>query len=133
MKIHEEYQFVTVWEKNRFGINEKCTITDAGYVGNKTGKTYPFEAYYHSPQYIAKVKSIDEYNKTALLHLDKEWNDDNEENNQSMKAKWVDKELIVEAAHWVGSRRIYRSVYPIKEYWSDLELEVNETSENRIR
>jgi len=131
--IIQEYNLVTVWQNSCFGINEKCEISENGYIGQKTGKVYPFETHYHSPQYLAKVKSVDDINLTGMYHLCEEWSDDSEENAKTLKNSLIGSELIVEPAHWAGERRIYRSVYPVSEFWSDLELEVTETEENRIR
>lgn len=61
-----------------------------------------------------------------MEHLYEEWSDDLEENAQTLKNSLVGKELIVEEAHYADERTIYRSVYPVKEYWSDLELEIGE-------
>jgi len=133
-KLIEEYKLVTVWKKNSFGVSEKCFIGENEYVGEKTNQRYSFtDGYYHSPQYLATVKSVDDRNLTGMFHLCGEWSDDSEENAKSKKGGLVDSELIVEPAHWAGERRIYRSVYPVFEYWSDLEIEVTETEENRIR
>lgn len=125
--ITEEYSFVTVWKKNSFGISEKCSMTNEGYLGKDSGNLYPLnEGYYHSEQFLAKVRSIDERNETGMIHLNEEWSNRAEENAKSLKTNFLGRELIVEKAHYAGERTIYRSVFPVFEYWSDLELEIGE-------
>ncbi len=130
--IAEEYPFVTVWKRAGFGIGTG-KITEHGYLctikdllGFNTEVILSFEDHYHSPQFIATVKSVDNRNLTGMDHLCEEWSDDSEENNKSLKESLIGNQLIVEEAHWAGDRRIYRSVYPESEYWSDLELEIGE-------
>lgn len=138
--ILENYPFVTVWKNSGLGRVGKGTITENGYLctikdslGSDQQTILPFETHYHSPQYLAKVKSVDNRNLTGMYHLCEEWSDDSEENAKTLKESLVGSELIVEPAHWADERRIYRSVYPVFEYWSDLEIEVTETEENRLR
>lgn len=128
MSIIEEYPYVTLWKKIGFpvGINEKAYISENEYIGKETQNKYPFDQYYHSEQFLAKVKSIDDRNLTGMYHLCEEWSDNSEENAQTLKNSLFGKELIVERAHCAGERPVYRSVYPVHEYWSDLELEIGE-------
>ena len=123
--IIEEYPFVTIW--NGFiGIDEKGIIGEDGYVGQKTGNIYPFTKYRHSEQFLAKVKSVDKMNLTGMFHLCEEWSNNSEENSQTLKNSLIGNEMIIEKAHYADKRTIYRSVYPVNEYWSDLELEIGE-------
>jgi hypothetical protein len=131
-QIINDYPFVTVWKKNGFGVG-KGIIVENGYsckitssLGFLENVILPSADYYHSEQFIAKVKSVDDRNLTGMFHLYEEWSDNADENAQSLKLGLVGTELIVEAAHWSGDRRIYRSVYPEHEYWSDLEIEIIE-------
>jgi len=130
--ITEEYPFVTVWKKRGLGVG-KGKMLETGYlcsINDSFGLSRPtilsFDDYYHSAQFLATVKDVDDRNKTGMLHLCEEWSDDSEENAKSLKQSLIGKQLIVEEAHWAGDRRIYRSVYPKFEYWSDLELEIGE-------
>lgn len=124
MNITDQYSLVTVWKNNYFGIDEKCAISNDGYVGNKTGNVYSFDLHYHSEQYLAIVKDVSLSNETGMYHLDSNWNKDNEINNYTEKLKWKGRELIVEKAHFYGEHQIYRSVFPIHEYWEDSELKI---------
>lgn len=130
--IIEEYPFVTVWEKHGFGVG-KGKIVEGGYLCTIKNSldfnkkvVLSFDDHYHSEQFLAKVKSVDKRNLTGMFHLCEEWSNDSEENSQTLKNSLVGKEMIIEKAHYAGERTIYRSVYPIEEYWSDLELEIGE-------
>lgn len=122
----DDYKLVTVWNKRSFGVNEKCTITDNGYLGEKTNTIYSFDTHYHSEQFHAKVRSVDERNLTGMYHLYEGWEDGSEENEKTLKTGLVGTDIIVEQAHYAGERTVYRSVFPVCEYWTDLEIEIGE-------
>lgn len=117
----------TVWKKNRFGIDEKYLMNDNGdFIGNKTGDIYSKEDHYASEQQKAKIIAVDNENKTGMYHLYAELSKINEENNKSIKSKYIGCTVTLETAHWSGDVRVYRCLELNGEYFSDSEVQILE-------
>jgi hypothetical protein len=117
----------TVWANNHTGINEACLMDCNGnYVGIETGTTYSKDKYYSSEQLTAKIISVDNTNKTGMLHLYAECysnSDAHEDNKASWKRKFINCIVTIEQAHYVDALPIYRCL-ELNEYFSGDELEI---------
>lgn len=117
----------TVWEKNGFGVHEKCLMNDDGnFIGQKTGKVYDKENYYASKQIKGKIVAVDSANNTGMLHLTADLSETGEENNKSIKSKFIGCTVTLEGAHYFGSFKVYRCLELNGEYFSDTEVQILE-------
>jgi hypothetical protein len=138
-----EMQLYTVWEasgkldskeaKESYlgtGIDEKCLMNEEGdYVGQDTGQIYPRDKHYHSDQLIGIIITVDEDNKTGMMHLDgPAWADDSEINEKTMKARYTGCRVTLESAHFADGIAVYRCL-ELREYFSELEVKIEPTNE----
>lgn len=113
-----------IYASSGIGVSENCLMTASrGYIGIKTGHFYSPDDYYHSPLIKARIKEIDDQNKTGMYHLYKEFSDLNEENNISQKEKYINAIVTLREAHWMGKHRIYYCI-ELEEFFSDDEIEI---------
>lgn len=121
-----EIRVYTVWDNHSTGVNEQCLKTANGdFVGIETGNLYSKDKYYSSPQFIAKIISVDDENNTGMYHLYSEcWDDENHEDNRAIwKKKYIGCVVTVEESHWAYNLKIYRCL-ELDEYFSSNEIEI---------
>ena len=118
-------QLYIVWTKLSSGINEKCLLREDGnYIGVETGKLYSIkDGYYTSKLYKAKIKNVDNINKTGMYHLYEGWDENTEENNKSFKQKFIGCFITVREAHYADDLKIYQCL-ELNEYFSEDEIEI---------
>lgn len=118
-------QLYIVWTKNSTGINEKCLLREDGdYIGVETGSLYSVkDGYYASKLYKAKIKSVDNINKTGMYHLYESRDDDIEENKKTFKQNYMNCFITVKEAHYVDELKIYFCL-ELNEYFSEDEIEI---------
>lgn len=115
-----------LWKKNGTGINEEALDTNQDYyIGIDSGIKYDKSNYYISKYNKARIKSVDEINKTGMYYLYAEINDEEDENNSAFKSKYVNAIISVKRAHYVDEHTIYYC-HELSEYFSDDELEILE-------
>lgn len=120
-------QLYIVWTKNGSGINEKCLLREDGnYVGVETGELYSIkDGYYASKLYNAKIKSVDDINKTGMYHLYEGYSNNTEENNKSFKQKFINCFITVREAHYADDVKVYQCL-ELDEYFSEDEIDLVE-------
>ena len=118
-------QLYIIWNKNSVGINEKCLLREDGnYIGVETGKLYGIkEGYYASKLYNAKIKSVDDINRTGMYHLYEYWHNGMEENKKTFKQNYMNCFITVKEAHYVDELKIYFCL-ELNEYFSEDEIEI---------
>jgi hypothetical protein len=115
-----------LWKNNCTGIKEEALDTNQDYyIGIDTGTKYSKKEYYISNYKKARIKSVDEINKTGMYHLYAEINDEEDENNSAFKLKYVNAIVSVKQSHYSGEHIIYYC-HELSEYFSDDEIEILE-------
>lgn len=117
-----------VWSKRGCtGVGEQCLLRDdSSFVGINSGNLYNKEDYYASELFKAKIINIDDCNNTGMYHLYKDWNDKSEENNKSVKEKYLNCYITVRKAHFADKVEVFQCI-ELDEYFSEHELEIIET------
>lgn len=115
-----------LWKNNGTGMNEEVLDTSANYyIGVDTGIRYSKKEYYISEYKKARIKSVDEINKTGMYHLYAELNDEEDENNSAFKLKYINAIVSVKRAHYADDKPVYYC-HELKEYFSEDEIELLE-------
>ena len=114
-------------QERKYGTGiERCLMTaDGDYIGIESGKLYSKRCHYHSDNIIAQIVSIDDVNKTGMLHLygDNDLFPDAEENEATKKRKYLGAIITVQEVHNAGEHTIYRC-QELDEFFSDDELKI---------
>jgi hypothetical protein len=96
---------------------------EGNFIGIETGALYSKENHYASPLLKGQIVSVDSINKTAMLHLHKEWAGNEEENNATWKKKFIGSIVTLREGHWAGEHKIYYCI-ELNEYFSDDEVKI---------
>lgn len=96
---------------------------DGDFIGIETGALYSKDDYYASPLFKGQIKAVDLINKTGMLHLHKEWADNEEENQITRKNQFLGTIVTLREGHWAGEHRIYYCI-ELNEYFSDDEVKI---------
>lgn len=101
-------------------VNEICIMNTAGdYVGIQTGHLFPHAGHYHSVSVPAVISSVDEENRTGMLHLDADGIFG--VNKKLWKQRYIGCHINVIQAHRYGDLKVYRCT-ELDEYFSQNEL-----------
>jgi hypothetical protein len=115
-----------LWKNNGTGMNEEALDTNQDYfIGIKSGNKYSKKEYYISEYHKAIIKGVDDVNNTGMYHLYAEINDTEDENNASIKTKYINAIVSVKRAHYCDGHPVY-ICHELDEYFSDTEIEIIE-------
>jgi hypothetical protein len=113
-----------VWKNDHTGLKERCLMNiDGNFIGIETGRLYLKEYYYASLLLKGQIIAVDSVNKTGMLHLHKEWADNEEENQVTWKNQFLGAIATFREGHYVGEHKIYYCV-ELNEYFSDDEVKI---------